>query len=81
MATIVIVKGTREEAEQAAAKRGIQAEFNAEFKHGVTQLRVPADRLSAVQAWFLEPVEAEKGKGFPVGSVLFYHAEGKPPFA
>lgn len=73
----LIVKGTKAEAIAAAAARGIPLRVLETTADDSVSGDAPDTCVTAALLWFVEPVPAVPGKGFPAGSLLYYtHGHG-----
>lgn len=81
-----IVKGTRQEATQAAAERQIPLQPVREVPAGPdhngparcwTIVTIPASHAAQVVAWFCETGQPQliEGFGYPIGSLLLYRLD------
>ena len=69
---ILIVKGTREQAEAAATARRIPFTFGGVYDHGEVQLVAPADQRAKAIKWFCESGPMPQD-GFPAGTLLWHN--------
>jgi hypothetical protein len=71
----ISVKGTKCQAGEALAARGLQAQHVDQSSDGQSSFwdvpEGPHARQSLV-AWFCEPIRCYPGQGFPVGSLLHH---------
>jgi hypothetical protein len=75
----LVIKGDIYQARAALDARKLQTTcMLLDAGHGCIDTMVHGSDLEAVVAWFVEPVRAAKGEGFPAGSLLFYSQEPKP---
>ena len=76
----LVVKGNSFQATKAAMDRGIPAALAPYQCQSVeTFLECRPEDQEKIFQWFAEPVASEPGKGFPIGSLLFYSENGKIP--
>lgn len=72
----LLIKGDIYQARAALDARGLGTVMAMDPRGDCTEANVHDLDRDAVVAWFIEPVAAVKGQGFPPGALLLYREEG-----
>lgn len=72
----LIVKGSKQEATQAAEARGLTLSDVKELHYNQVVATCEAEHMQ-LAGWFAEPARCVVGTGFPVGTLLFYKQTDK----